>query len=49
MNVTVVFLRPRLLFDGVAPYPKDLMLVVFDEPSLVGFYCWNWNKKEIQK
>lgn len=37
----VLFLRPRLTFVGhTAPYPKDLMLVVYGEKP--GYECWRW-------
>lgn len=43
----VYFLRPRLCFDGIAPFPKDLMLVFYgDEP---GYECWNWAPKKEKK
>jgi DNA (cytosine-5)-methyltransferase 1 len=37
----VLFLSPRLCFDGKAPYPKDCMLTVWNwhEP---GYECWRW-------
>lgn len=38
-------LRPRLTFVGCEhPYPKDLMLSVFDRDGSGGFYCWDWTK-----
>jgi len=36
----VVFLRPRLSFDGKNPYPKDCMLCVFGAQP--GYECWRW-------
>ena len=38
----VLALRPRLTFVGeTAPYPKDLMLCLYDGPR-VGFSTWDW-------
>jgi phage N-6-adenine-methyltransferase len=38
----VLFLRPRLVFVGeTAPYPKDLMLCLYDGPR-VGHATWDW-------
>lgn len=37
----VVALRPRISFDSVAPYPKDLMLLVYGEIR-GGFSTWRW-------
>lgn len=31
---------PRLSFDGVAPFPKDLMLCIYGERP--GFDVWRW-------
>jgi len=36
----IVFPRPRLSFDGIAPYPKDLGLIVFGEKP--GYETWRW-------
>ena len=36
----VLFLSPRLSFDGKAPYPKDCMLCVYGESP--GYECWRW-------
>lgn len=36
----VIFPRPRLSFDGKAPYPKDVLLAVFGE--IPGYKCWRW-------
>jgi hypothetical protein len=39
-KAAVKFLNPRLSFDGIAPYPKDLLLAVYGlEP---GYECWKW-------
>lgn len=43
----VVFLNGRISFDGIAGYPKDLMLVCFgfkrdDMPNRVLFDTWRW-------
>lgn len=38
----VYFLSPRLSFDGIAPYPKDLILVEYSPKVPVGFECWRW-------
>lgn len=37
----VLGLRPRLSFDGVNPYPKDLSLSIFGH-GLHGFDTWRW-------
>lgn len=36
----VLGLRPRLSFDGVASFPKDLMLCIYGERP--GFDLWRW-------
>lgn len=36
----VLFLQPRLSFDGKAPFPRDCMLCVYGE--LPGFEVWKW-------
>lgn len=40
----VLFLRPRLSFDGKNPYPKDTMLCNYDPNGLddIQFECWKW-------
>ena len=38
----VLFLSPRLSFDGKAPYPKDCLLAVYGEKP--GAECWRWKK-----
>jgi len=40
----VMFLSPRLCFDGKAPFPKDCLLALFEKSnSLKTFYeCWRW-------
>lgn len=42
----VLFLSPRLSFDGKAPYPKDLMLSVFGRHVRPVVECWNWKTDE---
>ncbi len=39
----VLALRPRLSFDGKAPYPKDLILAVHGL-GLHGFDTWRWDR-----
>lgn len=36
----VRFLSPRLSFDGKHPYPKDLMLCIYN--GTFGIQPWNW-------
>jgi phage N-6-adenine-methyltransferase len=44
-NALVLPIRPRLTFVGhSAPYPKDLMLVLWDMDEPDGFEPWEWNK-----
>lgn len=44
----VWFIQPRLSFDGIGPYPKDVMLAVWNPPRDPGglvpnlFEVWNW-------
>lgn len=38
----VMFLRPRLSFDGKNSYPKDCMLCEYGPFTLPGFECWKW-------
>jgi phage N-6-adenine-methyltransferase len=40
----VLFIRPRLSFDGKDPYPKDLILCVYNAPP--GFDTWRWDEEE---
>jgi phage N-6-adenine-methyltransferase len=45
----VLPLRPRLVFVGATdPYPKDLMLVVYDRDQhgdpITGFETWRWDR-----
>jgi phage N-6-adenine-methyltransferase len=45
-NCNVVFIRPRLTFDGAAdPYPKDCMLTVWQPNSDPGYEIWDWVKE----
>lgn len=39
----VLFLSPRLSFDGVGPYPKDCILALYGEPP--GYEPWDWRKE----
>lgn len=39
-HALVYFLRPRLCFDGIAPFPKDIALCYWGATS--GFQCWKW-------
>jgi phage N-6-adenine-methyltransferase len=42
----VLTLSPRLTFKGCKdPYPKDMLLAVFNGPKLSGFEPWRWDKK----
>lgn len=38
----VLFIRPRLSFDGNNPYPKDCILAIYGMAA--GFECWDWRK-----
>lgn len=41
----VMFLRPRLSFDGIAPFPKDIILVYYSDPLAfkdTAYECWKW-------
>jgi phage N-6-adenine-methyltransferase len=38
----VLFLNGRLSFDGKNPYPKDLVLCVYDASKPPGFEVWDW-------
>lgn len=43
----VYFLAPRLSFDGKAPYPKDLMLCVYNKTCLPAIHQarqWRWKE-----
>lgn len=37
-----IFLRPRLSFDGIGPFPKDLALVIYTTAGLGKYSLWNW-------
>jgi hypothetical protein len=45
----VFALRPRLSFDGVAPYPRDLILALYEPAGYRGFELWNWRPKAAPK
>lgn len=36
----VLFLSPRLSFDGKNPFPKDCCLAIYGE--VPGYACWRW-------
>jgi len=38
----VHFLNPRLSFDGIAPYPKDLCVCLYGLKP--GYECWRWDE-----
>lgn len=41
----VMFLSPRLCFDGKAPFPKDCLLAYFNKEAFTGhtnYECWRW-------
>ena len=38
----VLFLSPRLSFDGANSYPKDIILSEFSKDAFVGYECWRW-------
>lgn len=38
----VMFLRPRLCFDGKNPYPKDCLLAHFNGTIGQHYECWKW-------
>ena len=38
----VLFLSPRLSFDGKAPYPKDCLLAAYGDYDGRGCECWRW-------
>ena len=39
----VYAIRPRLSFDGINPYPKDLMISIFSR-GVPGFDVWRWDE-----
>jgi len=41
-HAMVYFLRPRLCFDGIAPFPKDAVLCHCDKQIEPGYTCWKW-------
>jgi site-specific DNA-methyltransferase (adenine-specific) len=48
-EATVLFLSPRLSFDGKNPYPKDLMLCHFNpdfdrNDHSTHYGCWRWDQ-----
>lgn len=41
----VLFVSPRLTFVGCeAPYPKDVMVLLYMKYVRGGYECWNWRK-----
>mgnify|MGYP001466583790 FL=1 len=38
----VYFLQGRISFDGVSPYPKDLILCAYGQPP--GYAVWRWSE-----
>ena len=43
-HALVLALNGRLSFDGVAPYPKDLLLCLYQPNVPPGFEVWNWRE-----
>lgn len=41
----VWFLNGRLSFDGIAPYPKDLALLIYTPHVKGGYRVWDWRTK----
>jgi phage N-6-adenine-methyltransferase len=41
-KAVVLFLSPRLCFDGKNPYPKDCLLAVFNKIIKPGYQTWRW-------
>ncbi len=41
-NVEVLFLNPRISFDGVAPFPKDCMIVRYGTDAEFRTSVWRW-------
>ena len=41
-KAVVLFLSPRLCFDGKNPYPKDCMLVVWNKIIQPEYQIWRW-------
>lgn len=39
----VLFLSPRLVFDGKSPYPKDCLLAAYGYRGY-GYECWRWDR-----
>jgi len=46
-HAQVVFVRPRLSFDGKNPYPKDCMLCAYGDlyPGEPECICWDWRNQ----
>lgn len=44
---SVVFLRPRISFDGANPFPKDLMLAMYGREWPPGVAAWDWRADEV--
>lgn len=42
----VIGLRPRLSFDGINPYPKDTMIMLYGRDVTPGFETWRWDGKK---
>lgn len=40
----ILFIRPRLSFDGKNPYPKDCLLALYGWLRL-GYECWDWKSQ----
>jgi phage N-6-adenine-methyltransferase len=41
----VLFMNGRLSFDGIAPYPKDTAILLYDRTYVGGYGVWNWRKE----
>jgi len=40
----VLLMNGRLSFDGVAPYPKDTAILLYDKAYIGGYQVWNWRE-----
>ena len=45
LKADVLFLNGRISFDGVAPYPKDCALLLYEKGSQGTYTVWDWRKQ----
>lgn len=45
-SANVVFLRPRISFDGENPFPKDCAMLFYSPTAMPGYHIWDWKSDD---